>query len=50
MGAPGIDKTYVEEGWAVMAHDYCGKTGDRKEFTKYPQKLSHGNMDRISPR
>jgi len=46
MGAPGIDKNYVDDGWAVMAHDYCGKTGERKEFTKYPQKLRHGNMDR----
>jgi len=29
----------------VMAHDYCGKTGDRPHFTKYPESLRHGNMD-----
>jgi hypothetical protein len=29
-----------------MAHDYCGKTGSRPHFTKYPEKLRHGNMDR----
>jgi dienelactone hydrolase len=46
MGAPEPDKKYVEDGWAVMAHDYCGKTGSRPHFTKYPEKLRHGNMDR----
>ena len=46
MGAPNPDRTFVEDGWAVMAHDYCGKTGDRPHFTKYPEKLRHGNMDR----
>jgi dienelactone hydrolase len=46
MGAPAIDKDYVESGWAVMAHDYCGKTGDRPHYTKYPESLRHGNMDR----
>ena len=46
MGAAEPDKKYVEDGWAVMAHDYCGKTGSRPHFTKYPDKLRHGNMDR----
>lgn len=46
MGAPAIGKDFVQEGWAVLAHDYCGKTGDRPHFTKYPERLRHGNMDR----
>ncbi len=46
MGAAEPDRKFVEDGWAVMAHDYCGKTGSRPHFTKYPEKLRHGNMDR----
>jgi dienelactone hydrolase len=46
MGAPAVGKDYVQEGWAVLAHDYCGKTGNRPHFTKYPEALRHGNMDR----
>lgn len=46
MGAAEPDRKFVEDGWAVMAHDYCGKTGTRPHFTKYPDKLRHGNMDR----
>jgi len=45
MGAPNIDKSYVDEGWAVMAFDYCGESGKRVHFTKYPKVLDHGNMD-----
>lgn len=45
MGAANADRKYVNDGWAVMAHDYCGKTGDRPHFTKYPESLRHGNMD-----
>lgn len=45
MGQAAIDPSYVKEGWAVMAHDYCGKTGERVHFTKYPPRLAHGNMD-----
>jgi dienelactone hydrolase len=45
MGRPSIDMDYVNNGWAVMSHDYCGKTGDRSQFTKYPDKLRYGNMD-----
>ena len=46
MGAAEPDRKFVEDGWAVMAHDYCGKTGTRPHFTKYPERLRHGNMDR----
>jgi dienelactone hydrolase len=46
MGAAEPDRKFVEDGWAVMAHDYCGKTGTRPHFTRYPEKLWHGNMDR----
>jgi dienelactone hydrolase len=46
MGAAEPDRKFVEDGWAVMAHDYCGKTGARPHFTKYPEKLRHGKMDR----
>ena len=46
MGAPSPEKKFVADGWAVMAHDYCGMTGDRPQFTKYPASLKHGNMDR----
>lgn len=46
MGRPSIDMDYVNNGWAVMSHDYCGKTGDRPRFTKYPEKLRYGNMDK----
>jgi dienelactone hydrolase len=46
MGAPIIGRDFVEEGWAVLSHDYCGKTGERPHFTKYPERLRHGNMDR----
>lgn len=45
MGSPNTDRKFVDDGWAVMAHDYCGKTGDRQHFTKYPDALRHGNMD-----
>ena len=46
MGAASIPQDYVNDGWDVMSFDYCGKTGDRKHFTKYPEALRHGNMDR----
>ena len=45
MGAAGIPQEFVNDGWAVMAHDYCGQTGDRPQYTKYPPKLRQGNMD-----
>ncbi len=46
MGAASIPQDYVRDGWAVMSFDYCGQTGDRKQYTKYPDALRHGNMDR----
>jgi dienelactone hydrolase len=45
MGAPRISADYVQDGWAVLAHDYCGKSGNRPHYTKYPEALRHGNMD-----
>ena len=45
MGAPNVSKEYVNSGWAIMAHDYCGKTENRTHYTKYPERLRHGNMD-----
>lgn len=49
MGAPGINKRFLDDGYAVMTYDYCGKNGDRKEYTKYPPALKHGNMVRPNP-
>mgnify|MGYP001569863275 CR=1 FL=1 len=43
--SPRIPQDYVNEGWAVLAHDYAGKLGERQHYTKYPEKLAHGNMD-----
>ena len=45
MSRASIDAAYVNDGWAVMSFDYCGQTGDRKEFTKYPESLRQCNMD-----
>ena len=45
MGSPAPDKSYVNDGWAVMSHDYCGKSGNRPHYTKYPEALRYGNMD-----
>jgi len=45
MAFPRISQDFVNDGWAVMAHDYCGKTGDRQNYTKYPESLRYGNMD-----
>jgi dienelactone hydrolase len=45
MGSASIDNDYVKDGWACMSYDYCGKSGDRVNYTKYPEKLAHGNMD-----
>jgi dienelactone hydrolase len=42
---PGIDKEFLNDGWAVLAHDYCGKVVGRPHYTKYPDKLRYGNMD-----
>ena len=45
MGMATVHQDYVENGWAVMGFDYCGKTGDRINYTRYPHSLRHGNMD-----
>ena len=42
---PRMNEDYVNKGWAVMAHDYCGEVEGRAHFTKYPPALKHGNMD-----
>ena len=42
---PSLDLDSIKDGWAVMAHDYCGKKDDRPHYTKYPEKLKNGNMD-----
>ena len=44
MATANIDQNYVNDGWAVMSFDYCGKTKDRKDYTRYPESLSHGAM------
>ncbi|MBI9020478.1 MAG: NPCBM/NEW2 domain-containing protein [Verrucomicrobia bacterium] len=46
MGAPSPDANYVNDGWAVLSHGYCGKANGRTHYTKYPEALRHGNMDR----
>jgi dienelactone hydrolase len=43
-GAALIPKEYVNDGWAVMSYDYCGKNGARPQYTKYPEKLLYGEM------
>jgi len=45
MGNPSIDNDYVTDGWAEMTYDYCGDSRDRPQYTKYPEKLRHCNMD-----
>jgi len=45
MGTASINESYVTDGWAVMSYDYCGKSGKRVHYTKYPEKLAHGNME-----
>jgi len=45
MSKASIDKDYIKDGWAVISYDYCGKTGNRKEYTKYPEALKRGNME-----
>uniref|UniRef100_UPI0009E1AE39 NPCBM/NEW2 domain-containing protein n=1 Tax=Flammeovirga sp. OC4 TaxID=1382345 RepID=UPI0009E1AE39 len=45
MGQPIVDMDYVNDGWAVLAHDYCGKTGTRANYTEYPEELKYGIID-----
>ena len=44
MGGPAIDMKYVNDGWAVMAHDYSG-INKRSDYTQYPDALAHGHME-----
>jgi len=44
MGGPRPDMGYVQDGWAVMSHDYSGIT-NRAHYTKYPETLAHGHME-----
>ena len=44
MGTSAINSTFLERGYAVMSYDYCGKRGDRGNYTRYPEALKHGNM------
>ena len=44
MGGPAIDMNYVNDGWAVMAHDYSG-INKRSDYTQYPDALAHGHME-----
>lgn len=46
MATANIDAAYVQDGWAQMSFDYCGKSGTRAQFTKYPEKMNYGQMDR----
>jgi hypothetical protein len=48
MSWPIINVPYVKEGWACLSFDYCGKTGDRKHYTKYLDHFSYANHDRAS--
>ena len=44
MGGPSIDMQYVNDGWAVISHDYSGLS-HRGNYTKYPKEMGHGYMD-----
>ncbi len=53
MSYPKIDLSYVQDGWAVMAHDYRGRSLSKNASglpcTIYPESMSHGLMDRQVP-
>jgi len=44
MATASIKPDYVNDGWAVMSFDYCGKEPNRKDYTKYPECFRYGNM------
>jgi hypothetical protein len=46
MATANIKSDYVNDGWAVMSFDYCGKVRNRKDYTKYPECFRYGNMDK----
>lgn len=45
MATANIDAAYVQDGWAQMSFDYCGRKEGRAQFTKYPEKLDYGRME-----
>lgn len=45
MATANIEAAYVQDGWAQMSFDYCGRKDGRAQFTKYPEKLDHGRME-----
>ena len=45
MATANIDQSYVNDGWAEMSFDYCGKKAARPHFTKYPASLDYGRME-----
>ena len=40
MGAPNPDMSYVNDGWAVLSHGYCGKAHNRTHYTKASSRVS----------
>jgi dienelactone hydrolase len=46
MARANLDRSYINDGWAVMSFDYCGQVVDRENYTKYPESLRHCNMDK----
>jgi len=46
MARANIPMDYVKDGWAVLSFDYCGQTGDREHYTRYPEGMEYGNMDK----
>lgn len=45
MATANIDASCVADGWAVMSFDYCGKSGSRPHYTRYPERLDYGRME-----
>lgn len=45
MGTAGIEQGYVDDGWAEMSFDYCGKSKGRQQYTKYPPAMDYGRME-----
>ncbi len=45
MATANIDQGYVDEGWAEMSFDYCGRKEGRRHFTQYPAQLNYGRME-----
>jgi hypothetical protein len=45
MQTADIDPSYVNNGWAEMSFDYCGRKEGRAHFTKYPGMMDYGRME-----